>query len=281
MIETYIEDMLVKLGEQYVRMSVRVFNPRDSHATAFCIHGFEQNGAYFTPLAALLARKGIRVVAPDFPGRGRSAWLDDPSMYNLGTYGACLAHIARYRGRENYMIGTSWGAAVGLATLASTGGYVDKIVLNDMVMRSGPALDDSQDFLRKDAGVSFTSFEEAAAYVRRSRAYLGRIPEEIWSAYLAEKIGERNGRFVLTWDPELMHSVKHQAPFDLAPLVSALQIPTLLLYGKNSAHRDPAYNEHLRATRPHIVIAEDIDAGHPPSLMTREQGLLVLGFLLS
>ena len=281
MIKTYIEEMLVKLGDQYVRMSVRVFDPPDSHATAFCIHGFEQNSAYFSPLAALLARKGIRVVAPDFPGRGRSAWLDDPSIYNLRTYMACLAHLAGYRGRENYMIGTSWGAAVGLATLASTHGYVDKMVLNDMVMRSGPALDNSQDFLRNDAGMSFASFEEAAAYVRRSRTYLGRIPEEIWPAYLAEKIGERDGRFVLTWDPALVHSMDHQPAFDLAPLVSALQIPTLLLYGKNSGHRDPAYNAYLRAANPHIVISEDIDAGHPPSLMTPEQGLLVLGFLLS
>jgi pimeloyl-ACP methyl ester carboxylesterase len=55
------------------------------------VHGLTRNGRDFDFLARRLAAKGIRVIAPDLPGRGRSEWVTDASDYATPLYLAATA----------------------------------------------------------------------------------------------------------------------------------------------------------------------------------------------
>jgi len=46
-----------------------------------CVHGLTRNGRDFDPLAEALSDR-FRVICPDLPGRGRSDWLPDATLYN-------------------------------------------------------------------------------------------------------------------------------------------------------------------------------------------------------
>ncbi|MBM3525301.1 MAG: alpha/beta hydrolase, partial [Alphaproteobacteria bacterium] len=58
-----------------------------------CAHGLTRNALDFAVLAEHLVAAGRRVVAVDFPGRGRSQWLARPDDYGYPTYLTALATL--------------------------------------------------------------------------------------------------------------------------------------------------------------------------------------------
>ena len=58
----------------------------EAEHTVVCVHGVSRTGRDFDMLAAALAAKGVRVIVPDLPGRGRSDWLASPAHYTDRAY---------------------------------------------------------------------------------------------------------------------------------------------------------------------------------------------------
>ena len=94
------------LGWQFVgpkgiwlsQLSVEVANATANPRVVVCVHGLSRQGRDFDTLATSLAGEGVRVVAPDIPGRGRSAWLPVAAGYGYPVYlGVMAALIARYK----------------------------------------------------------------------------------------------------------------------------------------------------------------------------------------
>src|SRR5262245_17724830 len=78
--------------------------------TVVCLHGLTRNAHDFDVLASTLGGAGMRVVAVDMPGRGRSPWLTQPQDYGYPLYlAATAAVIARLDVETVALVGTSMG----------------------------------------------------------------------------------------------------------------------------------------------------------------------------
>jgi pimeloyl-ACP methyl ester carboxylesterase len=80
------------LGGGFHALAWTDWGPEDG-APVVCVHGLTRNGRDFDVLAQALAEHGRRVLCPDLPGRGASAWLADPMLYTPPSYVVALAHL--------------------------------------------------------------------------------------------------------------------------------------------------------------------------------------------
>jgi pimeloyl-ACP methyl ester carboxylesterase len=275
------EKLMVRFGDKFGTIVVRIWNLGNSSATAFCIHGFEGNGSDFDYLASFLAGSGFTVVCPDMVGRGASTYFGDPAMYSIETHFAALGALSRYAGKQNYFIGTSWGGAVLLYFLYITRMKAEKLVLNDVGMRKNAAVREAIDFLAEDVHQTFDTLDEAEAYVRRTRTFLGNFPAELWPGYLKNKIRFSDGKYRLTYDPAAIGLSLEllDKPYDFFPLLEKIDTQILLLYGAESRCYEAQTVTDLMRRRPNISCVPDLKSGHPPSLMTYDQALIIKGFL--
>jgi pimeloyl-ACP methyl ester carboxylesterase len=279
--KVFQEKLLIPFGDKLATMVVRVWQPDESRATVFCIAAFESNGSDFDYLAQLMVRNGFTVVAPDLIGRGKSTYFHDPAMYTFEAYLRCLQALSKYAGKVNYFIGTSWGGAILMYFLCFARVKADKLILNDVGLKSATGVDKALKFLRDDCVAEFDTIEEARAYVRSSRSYLGPFPEELWESYLDNKIILQDGKYRLAYDRATCDNFLAGKPYDLFPLLEKIDAPTLLLFGADSVCYDEAQIAALMARHPRFSCISNLRSGHHPSLMTYEQALLVLGFLNS
>ncbi len=277
------ENVPVQLGGRLANMAVRLYRPAQSRGSVFCIHGFEGNSYYFDYLAKWLGRDGFTVIAPDIVGRGDSTYLGDPSMYTIETHVRCIQALSRYASKVNCFIGTSWGGAILMYFLYFARVQPQKLILNDVCLQYNDAVDDAKDFILNDSLMEFATEEEARAYVRRTRGYLGKFAEELWGPYLDNKIKCQGGKYCLAYDPATTAHLRAPAnpEYDLFPLLEKMTSRTLLLYGAESGFYDERRIADIMSRRPNISCVPKLDAGHPPSLMTDDQARLVLGFLRS
>ncbi len=98
--------------------------------TVLLIHGLTHNSLVFSELALRLAGQGLRVVAVDVRGRGKSA-REGP--YLIATYVRDVEELCAHLGvKRAVLIGTSMGGIISLNLARQRPDLVDKIVLNDI-----------------------------------------------------------------------------------------------------------------------------------------------------
>lgn len=279
--KVFHEKLLIPFGDKLATMVARIWQPDESRATVFCIHAFESNGSDFDYLAQHLVRNGFTVVAPDLIGRGKSTYFRDPTMYTIETYLRCLQALSQYAGKVNHFIGTSWGGAILMYFLYFARIKADRLILNDVGLKSATGVDKALTFLREDSIAEFETLEEARAYVRRSRTYLGSFPDELWQSYIDNKIIFQDSKYRLAYDAATTVNFLSGRPYDLFPLLEKIGAPTLLLFGAESSCYDEVRVAELLASHPRMSCIPNLQSGHHPSLMTYDQALLVLGFLNS
>jgi pimeloyl-ACP methyl ester carboxylesterase len=273
-----IEELLLQFGNVFGTMVVRLWKPTNSRGTVFCIHGFEGNGSDFDYLAKHLVQQNFTVVCPDMIGRGKSTYFGETAKYSFDAYFICIGALSKFAGEKNYFLGTSWGGAIAMFFLYTTRVKVEKLILNDVGLRGGPAIDDLLDLLRQDSAAEFDSLEEAYAHVRRTRDYLGEFSEDLWPHYLANKIRVADGKYRLAYDPMAIPDVRERK-YDLFPLLEKIETDVLLLFGEKSKVYDQAAVANLLRQRPGFSCISGIQAGHPPSLMTDEQLHMIAQYL--
>lgn len=283
MVQRLEEKILLELdGGRVASMFVRIWRPDgEARGTVFCIHGYTGNGSDFDYLAQFLVRLGYAVVCPDMLGRGKSSYLRDSSQYSFELFVRAIAALGRYASDDNVFIGTSWGATIVLLFLRMTSTRCSKLVLNDVCLRSGDDLETMRDTIFGDSAQSFADQQEASAYLLKTRPYLADLPEERVADYLQNKLVEDGARLRLAYDPELPASMAahRRRAFDFYPLIEKTHTPTLLLYGKDSPLGDKARLRAISQINPAVQYVADIPAGHPPSLMTLNEALLVTGYV--
>jgi pimeloyl-ACP methyl ester carboxylesterase len=272
------DELVVQFGETFAKLFVRIWRAKESRGTVFCIHGFDGNGSDFDFLAARLLDRNFTVVCPDMIGRGRSTFLGDASKYDFGVYVNCMAAVSRFAGARNHFIGTSWGGTVLIALLAGTPIKADKLVLNDVSLRGGPAVDDLADRIHQESLLSFERVEDAYAYVRHTRSFLGHLSEEAWTNFLRNRVRSERGRYRVAYDPCAVPAFR-QERFDRAPMINRIKAEVLLLYGAQSPFLDRDAVAAVRAGRQQVSFMTVPGAGHPLSLMTAQQADIISTFL--
>src|SRR5258706_6863676 len=122
----------------FTRVSYADWGPRDASQVVLCVHGLTRNCRDFDCLARRLAQRGLRVLAPDLPGRGRSEWASTLSDYATPLYlAATQAVIARSGAEAVDWIGTPLGGHIGMEMAALPGAPIRRLLLNDFGARVG------------------------------------------------------------------------------------------------------------------------------------------------
>ncbi|WP_027028881.1 alpha/beta fold hydrolase [Mesorhizobium loti] len=278
--EALTQEILIRLDDRYAAMFVRIWRPAGTpRATVFCLHGFTGNGADFDYLATFLCRNGFLVICPDLLGRGRSAYLG--SGYDINVYTKCLRALGEFAGTENHFIGTSWGGTILLLFLQMTGSRGSKIVLNDVPMRGGPKVDAMRNEVLAESALTFPTRAAAKDYVSATRAVMGPVEDTVFDRYVENRISAGTDVFRLAYDPSTTGNFGALAgrEYDLFPIVAKIDARTLMMHGRGSRVLDREAIERTRLARPDLWLIDNMDAGDPPSLMTLDQALLILGFL--
>lgn len=274
----HVEELLLQFGNTYGSMVVRVWKPAKPRGSVFCIHGFEGNGSDFDYLARHLVQLDFTVVCPDMIGRGKSTYFGETAKYSFDAYLVCMGALSKFAAEKNYFLGTSWGGAIAMFFLYTTRIKTEKLILNDVGLRGSPTIDFILDLIRQDAAAEFDSAEEAYAYIRRTRDYLGEFAEELWPNYLLHKIRFAEGKYRMAYDPMVIPAAKERQ-YDLFPLLEKIDTDVLLMFGEKSEVYDAAAVADLLKIRPGFSCIAGIEAGHPPSLMTDEQTHIIAEYL--
>jgi len=103
----------------------------------------------------------------------------------------------------------------------------------------------------------------------------------VFNRYVENRIAAGPDGFRLAYDPATTGNFDALAgrEYDLFPIAAKIDARILLLYGRDSQVIDRRAIERTRLARPDLWLVDNIDAGDPPSLMTLDQALLILGFL--
>ncbi len=272
------DDLLVRFGDAFATLHVRLWRAKEPRGTVFCVHGFDGNGSDFDFLAARLQERDFTVVCPDMIGRGKSTFFHDAARYDFRIYGICMAALSKYAGARNHFIGTSWGGAILIAMLGGTPIKADRLVLNDVSLRGGTAVDEVARLIRLESKMTFAHIDEAYAHLRNSRSFLSQLADETRSKVLRNRVRKDGERYRLAYDPFAVPAFR-QERFDRVPLLRCIKADILLMYGAESGFLDQDAIAAAQAGMTHVSFLRVDGAGHPPSLMTPDQADMVCAFL--
>jgi len=274
---------------------VQCASPRGLHRIAYlewgdpenervlvCVHGLTRCARDFDALAAAMSDR-YRVICPDVAGRGDSAWLADPMLYQLTQYVADMVTlIARLDVENVHWVGTSMGGLIGMALAAQAGTPVQRIVIND----AGPVISKvSLERIASYVGMApiFPDLAAAERLVRATSATFGPHTDAEWR-FLTEVVVRKNadGTLRMHYDPKLAEPFRALMPekdLELWPLWDAIRCPTLVLRGAQSDLLAAATCEQMKRRGPKATVVEIPGVGHAPTLMHDDQIRIVRDFL--
>jgi len=259
----------------------------DAERTVVCMHGLTRNGRDFDFLAQRLAALSMRVVAPDLPGRGRSAPAAHAEDYGTALYlavaGALIAHLGV---KEIDWVGTSLGGHIGMELAALPGSPIRRLVLNDFGARvPAAALQRIGNYLRTTP--SFCTLTEVETYLRAIYAPFGTLSDAQWRHIAEHSVIEENGRLRLNYDPKIVTQFSRPMYLDVAlwRVWEHVDCPVLILRGEHSdlLRPDTVVEMKRRGIAAKYGRVESIEipsCGHAPALMADEQIRLIEDFLL-
>jgi len=282
------EEVPVLGPEGFYRLAYADWGLTTAPQVVLCVHGVSRNSHDFDFLAPALAAKGVRVVAPDLPGRGRSDWLPSGAHYDSPVYLAAMATlIARLGVPQVDWVGTSLGGYIGMQMAAMPHNPIRRLVLNDFGAHVGhTALRRISAYLR-DAPV-LRDLDSAEAYVRRVLAPFGALTGAQWR-HIARHSVMKDAKGALRWhyDPAVANNFSPFIAFDVVlwQVWDEIACPVLIMRGEESdllARRtmDAMMQRGHAAAAGKVTATEWPGCGHAPALMADDQIAVVRDFLL-
>jgi pimeloyl-ACP methyl ester carboxylesterase len=255
--------------------------------TVVCVHGVSRTGRDFDALAAALAEKGMRVIVPDLPGRGRSEWLASPSHYTDRAYIRAMATlIARLDVEQVDWVGTSLGGHIGMLVAAEPGTPVRRLVLNDFGARvSAAALRRIGSYLTRSW--RFASIDEVETHLREVHAPFGKLSDAQWR-HLARHsaVPDGAGGFRFHFDPGIGFRFAIPVLLDVVlwQVWDKIDCPVLVLRGEDSdlltrSTVDAMLERGPASSNGRVTTFEFPDCGHAPALMDEAQIAVVRNYL--
>lgn len=269
------------------RIAYVEWGPEDAAQVVLCVHGLTRNARDFDFLARRLAAKGMRVVCPDLPGRGRSEWIANPADYATPLYlAATAAVIARIGVEQVDWVGTSLGGHVGMEMAALAGNSIRRLVLNDFGARvAGAALQRMGAYMRLKR--RFASIDELEQHFRTIHEPFGKLTDAQWRHIATNSaVKTAEGDFQQHYDPAIGRNFSWPLMVDVGlwHVWEKVACPTLILHGEDSdlLHASTVREMQKRgaAARKSLVRAIEVrGCGHAPALMADHQISLIEEFL--
>ena len=271
----------------FTRVAYYDWGREDAQQVVVCVHGLTRNARDFDFLARRLAQKGMRVVAPDLPGRGKSEWVPIAADYATPLYLAAMsAVIARTGAAAVDWIGTSLGGHVGMEMAALPGNPIRRLLLNDFGARvGGVALQRISSYMKVKR--RFASVEDLEAHLRSIHEPFGHLTDAQWR-HLAEHsaVKTEEGDYRQHYDPAIGRAFSWPIMVDIV-LWNAwdhVACPVLVLRGEDSdlLHASTVREMQKRgiAGKNGLVRSVEVrEVGHAPALMNDAQISIVEEFL--
>jgi pimeloyl-ACP methyl ester carboxylesterase len=255
-------------------------DPRASR-TVLCVHGLTRNARDFDVLAAALADAGLRVVAVDVPGRGRSSWLADPNLYTPPSYAVYLAAFCVKLGLARIdWVGTSMGGIVGMILAANPATNIDRLVLNDV----GPFIDKAAlDQIASYVGLDlrFDTLDDLERHLRRIHAGFGQLTDAQWRHMAMHSARQDADGWRLSYDPAIRvpYAGRAATDVDMWALWEQIRRPSFVLRGGDSRILTAETARRMTETGPRAAVQTLVGIGHAPGLMDAEQIRIIMKWL--
>lgn len=241
--------------------------------------GLTRTGADFDFVAPHL--DGVRLIRPDYRGRGGSDWAD-PATYTIEHEArdvlALMDHLGLARAA---FLGTSRGGLIAMLLAATTHERVAGVCLNDI----GPVIEPAglagieAHIGRNPAAKTY----EAAALGRAKTAVGFRdVPPERWLKDVQNLFEVGADGLRITYDPALREAFL-AAGGEIAPLWPLFEalagLPIALVHGAGSDILSEATAAEMRARRPDMRYAAIEGRGHVPWLDEPQALAVIRGWL--
>ncbi|SEL45646.1 Pimeloyl-ACP methyl ester carboxylesterase [Roseivivax marinus] len=232
-----------------------------------CLSGLTRDHHDFDYVAPHL--HGVRLIRPDYRGRGRSEWGPTES-YTVPVEARDAVELLDHLGIDSAaVLGTSRGGLIAMMLAATAKDRLTGVALNDVGPVIAPAgMDAIRGYLGRDP--VWKSFEEAAEARPKVMTDFANVPPERWAQEVRALYREGPDGLTIPYDPALRDAVLGQgaqpAP-DLWPLFDALSgLPLCVIRGANSNLLSPETFAEMIDRRPDMVRTEVPDRGHIPFL---------------
>ncbi len=273
----------------FTRVGYVEWGPVRAERTVVCVHGLTRNSRDFDFLARRLTKLGMRVVAVDLPGRGRSEWVPQWHDYGTKLYVSVMSGlIARLNVEQVDWVGTSLGGHIGMELAALPAAPVRRLVLNDIGARVGAgALQRISNDLAESVKMRFPTVGAVETYLRHILAPFGQLSDAQWGHMaLHGAVDVGNGSLRLNHDPAISKHFWLPMLIDLTlwQVWDKVACPTLILRGEDSdllalGTVRQMKQRGIAASRGLVQSAEIVGCGHAPALMADSQIALVEDFL--
>jgi len=236
--------------------------------TVLCVHGHREQCLVWAPLAEDLATRGLRVLAPDLRGHGRSAHEEGVGGYSVGNTLRDLDQLLAQVGRV-VLLGHSLGGMLSLVLASLRPAQLAGLVLVDVPLRSMRAASVGQRLaqvlsVQMPEHAVLSGVDEAASRLRAANSDLA----EPLSLQLAERVTESAEAGVRwRWDRRLLLPLGEvellsEAEGALAALADE-NLPTAAIFGSRSQH---TRDEDVRLLREGGWTVTTVHSGHHPHL---------------
>ncbi|WP_372841151.1 alpha/beta fold hydrolase [Phaeovulum sp.] len=230
--------------------------------------GLTRSGSDFDYLAPHLP-KGVRLIRPDYRGRGGSAWTGAKTYTVPQEARDVLALMDHLRIERAAIIGTSRGGLIGMFLAATAKARLQGLCLNDV----GPALERKGlerifDYVGRVPRAK--SWDDLAGMLPGLMPGFANVPASRWREEVRHHYIETGQGLALRYDPALREAFldAFKGPeADLWPLFDACAgLPLALIRGANSDLLGTANAAEMRRRRPDMIFAEVPDRAHVPFL---------------
>lgn len=245
-----------------------------------CLAGLTRNSRDFDYLAPHLT--GVRLIRPDYRGRGASGRADYRS-YTPPVEARDVLELMDHLGLERAaFLGTSRGGMIAMILAVTAKVRLLGVCLNDIGPEIAPeGLATIMSYLgRRPAPKTYAAAAQARAEFMTGfqGVALSRWEEEVRKHYI-----ETDDGLDLTYDAKLRQAVEEagaQPAPDLWPLFDAFAgVPLALIRGANSDLLSRETAQEMRARRPDMLFADVPGRGHVPFLDEPESLEIIHSYL--
>lgn len=262
----------VLLNDRFYRIHYKQWGNSHSKRVLICAHGLTRNATDFDFIAEALSDE-FRVISIDFPGRGKSDWLDNKLDYNFDTYVKVSSHvIARSGAKKVSWLGTSMGGLVGMHLASIPESPIRRMVINDV----GPVIpDDAMERIKGYLGIGFKfqSIDHLEQHLRIVHAPFGELTDQQWQ-HMAKNsaLALDEGGYICNYDPDIAEPFKHHPDNEaLWQLWDKINCPVGVLHGAESDILLAETTQEMQQRGPKTDVISLPDIGHAPALMNTEQ----------
>jgi 2-(acetamidomethylene)succinate hydrolase len=224
---------------------------------ALMFHGITGNGYVFTPVIERLAQQ-FRCISFDQRGHGRSS--KPTTGYEAASFASDIAGVIRSLAQgKALLIGHSLGARNSLVAAGMYPDLIAGVVAIDFVPFIETAVFDALDARVAGGDQVFADLQAAEAYLANRYAKLPARAVRLRAQYGMVAVA---GGWRPLADPHAMRAISTGLREDLAPTVSTLRTPTLLIRGAESKLVSTHAWEKTRTLRRDIAAIEIPDVDH-------------------